>query len=72
MENTERIAGGIFIIVLMILTLTPFNSDIQTLALADGAAKVVIAFAEVFPILWVGLIFTIAGFTGYDILNQVN
>ena len=71
MENTERIAGGFFIIVLMILTLTPFNNDIQAAALVDGAAEVVIAFAEVFPLLWVGLIFTVTGFTGYDIFRQM-
>jgi hypothetical protein len=71
MKNTERIAGGFFIIVLMILTLNPFNNDIQAAAIADGATEIVIAFAEVFPILWVGLIFTIAGFTGYDIFRQM-
>ena len=71
MENTERIAGGIFLIVLMIFTLNPFNNDIQALASAAGSTEIVRVFAEIFPILYVGLMFTIMGFTGYDIFRQM-
>lgn len=71
MENTERIAGGIFLIVLMIFTLNPFNNDIQALASATGSTEIVRVFAEIFPIMYVGLMFTIMGFTGYDIFRQM-
>lgn len=71
MENTERIAGGIFLIVLLVFTLTPFNNDIQALASAPGSTEIVRVIAEIFPILYVGLIFTLLGFTGYDIFSQM-
>ena len=71
MENTERIAGGIFLIVLMIFTLNPFNNDIQALASAPGSVEIVRVFAQIFPIMYVGLMFTIMGFTGYDIFRQM-
>ncbi len=71
MENTERIAGGIFLIILMIFTLNPFNNDIQALASAAGSTEIVRVIAEIFPIMYVGLIFTILGFTGYDIFRQM-
>lgn len=71
MENMERIAGGFFIIVLMIFTLTPLNNDLQAMASAAGSSEIVRVIAEVFPILYVGLIFIVAAFTGYDIFNQM-
>lgn len=71
MENMERISGGFFIIVLMIFTLNPFNNDIQTMASAAGSSEIVRVIAEVFPILYVGLIFIVAAFTGYDIFSQM-
>ena len=71
MENMDRISGGFFLIVLMIFTLNPFNNDIQALASAAGSTEIVRVIAKVFPILYVGIIFTIAAFTGYDIFNQM-
>lgn len=71
MENMERISGGFFVIVLMIFTLTPFNNEIQGMASVTGASEIIRIIAEVFPILYVGLIFIIAAFTGYDILAQM-
>ena len=71
MENTERIAGGIFLIVLMIFTLNPLNNDVQALASAAGSTEIVRVFAEIFPIMYVGIMFTIMGFTGYDIFRQM-
>ncbi len=71
MENTERIAGGIFLIVLMLFTLNPLNNDVQTLASAAGSTEIVRVFAEIFPIMYVGLMFVIMGFTGYDIFSQM-
>ena len=71
MENTERIAGGIFLIVLMIFTLNPLNNDVQALASADGSTEIVRVFADIFPIMYVGIMFTIMGFTGYDVFRQM-
>ena len=71
MENTERIAGGIFLIVLMIFTLNPFNNDIQALASTPGSIEIVRVFAQIVPIMYVGLMFTVMGFTGYDIFRQM-
>ena len=71
MENMDRISGGFFLIVLMIFTLNPLNNDIQALASAAGSAEVIRVIAQVFPTLYVGLIFTIAAFTGYDIFSQM-
>jgi hypothetical protein len=68
MDNLGKIAGGIFVFVLMFFTYVPFNDEIQGLALAAGASEIVIAFALVFPYLWIGFIFTILAFTGYEII----
>lgn len=71
MGKQERVAGGIFVFVLMIFTAVPFNDQIQGLALATGASEGVIAFAIVFPVLYVGLIFIILAFTGYEAINSM-
>ena len=71
MGRQERVAGGIFVFVLMLFTAVPFNDSIQGLALATGASEGVIAFAIVFPILYVGLIFTILAFTGYEAIKSM-
>ena len=71
MEGQERVAGGIFVFVLMLFTAVPFNDQIQGLALATGATEGVIAFAIVFPVLYVGLIFTVLAFTGYEAIKSI-
>ena len=71
MERQERVAGGIFVFVLMLFTAVPFNDQIQGLALETGASEGVIAFAIVFPVLYVGLIFTILAFTGYEAIRSI-
>ena len=71
MENMARISGGFFLIVLMVFTLQPFNNDIQAMASATGSAEIVRVIAEVFPVLYVGIMMTIAAFTGYDIFRQM-
>ena len=67
----ERISGGFFIIVLMIFTLNPFNNEIQAMASAAGSAEIIRVIARVFPMFYVGLIFIVAAFTGYDIFSQM-
>ncbi len=71
MDNMERISGGFFIIVLMVFTLTPLNDGIQALALAAGSAEIIRVIARVFPMFYVGMIFIVAAFTGYDIFSQM-
>ena len=70
MDNQARIAGGIFVFVLMFFTAAPFNDEIQGLALASGASTIVKSFSIVFPVLWVGLIFIVLAFTGYEVLRS--
>ena len=71
MDRQERVAGGIFVFVLMLFTAVPFNDPIQGFALATGASEGVIAFALVFPVFYVGLIFTILAFTGYEAIKSM-
>ncbi len=71
MDRKERIAGGLFVVVLMLLTAAPFNNDIQALANAAGSTEAVRAFASVFPILWVGLLFTVLALTGYEAIKEM-
>ena len=72
MDRQERVAGGIFVSVLMLFTVVPFNDSIQGLALATGASEGIIVFAIVFPVLYVGLIFTILAFTGYEAIKSIS
>ena len=71
MEGQERVAGGIFVFVLMLFTAVPFNDQIQGLALETGASEGVKAFAIVFPVLYVGLLFTVLAFTGYEAIKHM-
>jgi hypothetical protein len=71
MDNQERIAGGFFIFVLMFFLLNPLNNDMQAAAAAPGAAEWVIAFAPNFQLIWVGLMFIVLAFTGYDVLKSI-
>lgn len=71
MDRQERVAGGIFVFVLMLFTAVHFNDSIQGLALAAGASEAVIALAIVFPVLYVGLLFTVLAFTGYEAIRSI-
>jgi hypothetical protein len=71
MERDERIAGGLFVFVLMLLTIQPFNNDVQALAAAAGSTQAVQAFAIVFPILYAGLMFIILAFTGAEVYESM-
>ena len=71
MENQERIAGGIFVAVLMFFLLNPLTNDIQAAAAAAGSAEWIRAIAPQFPLLWVSFIFIILAFTGYDIFKNM-
>lgn len=70
MDDQSRIAGGLFVFVLMLLTATPLNNEVQIKALATGASEVVKAFAIVFPVMWVGIAFIILAFIGNDIIES--
>lgn len=70
MDDQSKIAGGIFVFVLMFLTAAPLNDEVQGFALAAGASEVVKAFALVFPIMWVGIAFIILAFVGNDIIES--
>ena len=71
MERTDRIAGGIFVVVLMFFTLVPFNNDIQGMAVAAGSGELIRTFASIFPVLWVGLMFIVLAFTGYEVYGSL-
>jgi hypothetical protein len=60
-----------FVVVLMFFTATPFNDEIQGLALASGAGPLIIIFAGVFPLLWIGLMFIVLAFTGYEVYGSL-
>ncbi len=70
MDRQERIAGGLFIVVLMLFTVQPFNNDIQSAAAASGASEAVQVIALVFPIFYVGIMFTVLALTGYDVMQE--
>lgn len=72
MDNQTRIAGGIFVSILMIFLAVPFNDEIQGLALATGATGAIRTFAIIFPYFWIGLIFIILAFTGYDVIENIS
>lgn len=71
MDRKERIAGGLFVVVLMLLTIVPFNDSVQALANEAGSTEAVRAFAIVFPGLWVGLLFIVLAFTGYEAVKEM-
>jgi hypothetical protein len=71
MENTEKVAGGLFVVVLMLLLATPLNDEIQGLAMAAGASDVVRAVAVFFPVFWIGLMFIVLAFSGYEAIQSM-
>lgn len=71
MGGYQQIAGGIFVSVLMILTARPFNDEIQGLALAAGATEMIKAVAIVFPYIYIGLLFIVLAYTGYEVTQEI-
>ena len=71
MGDNMKVAGGMFVFVLMLFTAVPFNDEVQGLALAAGATEMVKVFAIIFPLLWVGFIFIVLAFTGYEVIREM-
>jgi hypothetical protein len=71
MSEQTKIAGGVFVFLLMFFLTTPLNDEVQGYAQATGASEGVIAIALIFPYFWVGITFIVLAFTGWEITQQI-
>jgi len=61
-------AGSIFLIMLMILSFLPLKTEVDALAVAEGAGNFETLLSTIFPFVWLFLIFVFASLVIYDVM----
>jgi hypothetical protein len=62
-------AGSIFVIILLILSFSPLNTDVQAIAAAETATSIEVLLGTVFPYLWVFIIIMFCGVAAFDVMK---
>jgi len=61
-------AGSIFLEMILILSFLPLKTEVDALAVAEGAGTFETLLGTIFPYIWIFLIFVFAGVIVYDVV----
>lgn len=61
-------AGGVFLLIILILAFSPLNIEVQAMAIAEGATSIEVLLGLIFPYVMVFLILMLSGVIAYDVV----
>ena len=70
MAVDNRMAAGIFLIILMVLAFSPLNTEVQAAASAESATAIETTIGMLFPYIWFFMVLMIIVVMIYDVLKE--